>query len=184
MPVIPFLAGGAAAAGTTSAAAGLAAAGLGAGASLYAANKQNQASKNAAKAQANQNASDRQFQVEMANQARNDVTSMYPQMQQNAMLGGQAALTTFNNAMPQQTYARQQGTQNAIAALLGGQGTQIRPNFDFMPQQLPNYQTYKAPVQSVGPQQSWQQPPPNNLSEADSRALYNQMLGGYQRGMR
>lgn len=151
--------------------------------SAYAANKQNQTAKDAAKSQQQQNTQDRQFQVEMANQARNDVTAMYPQMQQNTMLGGQAALTTMRNAMPQQTYARQQGTQNAIAALLGGQGKQIQPNFDFMPQQLPNYQTYKAPVQTVGPQQSWT-PPPNNLSGLRASRLVNQILGGYQRGVR
>ncbi len=138
----------------------------------YAANKMNQGAKDAAKTQAQQNASDRQFQVEMANQARNDVTSMYPQMQQNAMLGGQAALTTMNNAFPQQTYARQQGTQNAIAALLGGQGAQIKPNFDFMPKQLPNYQLYQNPNQ-MGPQQTRQQP--NNQA---TNALIQQLLGG------
>ena len=137
----------------------------------YAANKQNQNSKDATKAQAQQNTQDRQFQVEMANQARNDVTAMYPQMQQNAMLGGQAALTTMNNAFPQQTYARQQGTQNAIAALLGGQGTQIKPNFDYMPKQLPNYQLYQNPNQ-VGPQQAQQ---PNNQA---TNAIIQQLLGG------
>lgn len=190
MPVIPFLAGGAAAAGAGSAAVGLGAAALGAGASLYAANKQNQASKDAVKAQTNQNASDRQFQVEMANQARNDVTSMYPQMQQNAMLSGQAALTTMNNAFPQQTYARQQGTQNAIAALLGGQGKQIQPNFNFMPKQLPNYQMYQSPSQVVGPtqispQQAFISQMPAQITagmdEAQSRDYYGriaQMLGG------
>jgi len=140
--------------------------------SAYAANKQNQSAKDATKAQASQNASDRQFQVDMANQARNDVTAMYPQMQQNTMLGGQAALTTMNNAFPQQTYARQQGTQNAIAALLGGQGTQIKPNFDFMPKQLPNYQLYQNPNQ-IGPQQTQQEP--NNQA---TQAIMQQLLGG------
>lgn len=139
----------------------------------YAANKANQGAKDATKAQAKQNTEDRQFQVEMANQARNDVTSMYPQMQQNAMLGGQAALTTFNNAFPQQTYARQQGTQNAIAALLGGQGTQIKPNFDFMPKQLPNYQLYQNPNQVMGPQQTQQQP-----NSQATNAILQQLLGG------
>ena len=184
MPVIPFLAGGATAAGVGSAAVGLGAAALGAGASLYVANKQNQASKDAAKAQAHQNASDRQFQ------ARNDVTNMYPQMQQNAMLSGQAALTTMNNAFPQQTYARQQGTQNAIAALLGGQGKQIQPNFNFMPKQLPNYQMYQSPSQVVGPtqispQQAFISQMPAQITagmdEAQSRDYYGriaQMLGG------
>lgn len=138
----------------------------------YVANKQNQSAKDATKAQQQQNTQDRQFQVEMANQARNDVTSMYPQMQQNAMLGGQAALTTFNNAMPQQTYARQQGTQNAIAALLGGQGTQIKPNFDFMPKQLPNYQLYQNPSQ-MGPQQTQQPQAANSI-----QSIMQQLLGG------
>lgn len=150
----------------------------------YAANKMNQGSKDAAKAQAQQNTGDRQFQVEMANQARNDVTAMYPQMQQNTMLGGQAALTTMNNAFPQQTYARQQGTQNAIAAILGGQGTQIKPNFDFMPKQLPNYQMYQNPSQ-IGPQQTFMSQMPaqitSGMDEAQSRDYYGriaQMLGG------
>jgi len=122
----------------------------------------------------------------MANQARADVTGMYPQMQQNAMLGGQAALTTLNNAFPQQTYARQQGTQNAIAALLGGQGTQIKPNFDYMPKQLPNYQLYQNPNQ-MGPQQMTQQiqqPVANSMNDQILRLLqggngrYNAMGGG------
>lgn len=138
---------------------------------------QNKSSKDASKSQANQNASDRQFQVDMANQARTDVTGMYPQMQQNAMLGGQAALTTINNAFPQQTYARQQGTQNAIAALLGGQGTQIKPNFDFMPQQMPNYQTYQT-VGAMGPQQDIYSQ--SAQSQSGDNSLTNRLLlGGY-----
>lgn len=155
---------------------------IGAVGALGAAAMQNKGAKDAANSQANQNASDRQFQVDMANQARTDVTGMYPQMQQNAMLGGQAALSTMRNAMPQQTYARQQGTQNAIAALLGGQGKQIQPNFDFMPQQLPNYQTYQNSG-AVGQQQDiYSQAAQAQSAQAQSgdNSLANKLLlGGY-----
>lgn len=116
---------------------------IGAVGAIGAAAMQNKSSKDASKSQSSQNAADRQFQIDMANQARGDIQGMYPQMQQNTMLGGQAALTTMRNAIPQQSQVRQQGTQNAIAALLGGQGAQIKPNFDFLPQDMPQYQAYQ-----------------------------------------
>ena len=132
--------------------------------------------KTAAKQTAKQNEQERAFILGQTQQAQNLLQSMYPQMQQNTMLGGQAALTTMRNAAPQQAYARQQGTQNAIAALLGGQGTQIKPNFDFIPQQLPNYQTYQNPNQAMGPQQMQQAGQPQAANS--TQAIMQQLLGG------
>lgn len=127
--------------------------------------------KGAAKQQTKQNEQERQFIMQQTQQAQNLLQQMYPTMQQNSMLGGQAALTTMRNSLPQAAQARQQGTQNSIAAILGGQGRQIQPNFGFIPQQIPNYQAYSAPInnQQQFQRQNWQAP--NNLSEADSRAL-------------
>lgn len=107
--------------------------------------------KAAAKQQSKQNAQEREFIMQQTQKAQDLLQSMYPTMQQNTMLGGQAALTTMRNAMPQATYQRQQGTQNAIAALLGGQGAQIQSNQNYIPQNLPNYQllSQQVPQQTV-----------------------------------
>lgn len=128
--------------------------------------------KGAAKQQAQQNAQERAFILGQTQKAQDLLQGMYPTMQQNAMLGGQAALTTMRNALPQASNVRQQGTQNAIAALLGGQGAQIQPNFNFIPQNLPQYQTYQNP-QAIQPQQV-QPVASNNLTEA----IMRQMQGG------
>lgn len=107
--------------------------------------------KAAAKQQSKQNAQEREFIMQQTQKAQDLLQSMYPTMQQNTMLGGQSALTTMRNAMPQATYQRQQGTQNAIAALLGGQGAQIQSNQNYIPQNLPNYQllSQQVPQQTV-----------------------------------
>ena len=135
--------------------------------------------KGAAKQQAKQNEQDRAFILGQTQKAQDLLQSMYPTMQQNAMLGGQAALTTMRNAMPQASQVRQQGTQNAIAAILGGQGQQLRPNFDFIPQNLPQFQTYQ---QQQAPYQSQMNPQATEgMNEAQSRDYYGriaQMLGG------
>lgn len=94
--------------------------------------------KGAAKAQGQQNEQDRQFIQQQTQQAQALLQQMYPVMQQNTMQYGQQALDTMRGALPQMAGVRQQGTQNAIAAILGGQGTQIQPNFDFLPQNCRN----------------------------------------------
>jgi hypothetical protein len=129
--------------------------------------------KGAAKQQSQQNAQERNFILGQTQKAQDLLQGMYPTMQQNSMLGSQAALTTMRNALPQTSNVRQQGTQNAIAALLGGQGSQIRPNFNFIPQDLPQYQTYQNPQAMQQPQQM-QQVAGNNLTDA----IMRQMQGG------
>lgn len=121
--------------------------------------------KGAAKAQGKQNAQERQFILQQTQRAQDQLQQMYPIMQQNTMLGGQQALNTMRGALPQMSQIRQQGTQNAIAALLGGQGVQSRPNFDFLPQNLPQYQLLQQPPQ----------PQPQNISQALSDTLGQQL---------
>ena len=87
------------------------------------------------------------------------------------MLGGQQALDIARGALPQMANVRQQGTQNAIAAILGGQGTQLQPNFNFLPQQLPQYQTYQQPQA---------QPVPTNNQQQTIEAILRQQLGKSQ----
>jgi len=133
--------------------------------------------KAASKQQTKQNEQERAFILGQTQKAQDLLQGMYPTMQQNAMLGGQAAYTTLRNALPQQAQLRQQGTQNAIAAILGGQGQQLQPNFDFMPQNLPQFQTYQQPQApyQMNPQAT------EGMNEAQSRDYYGkiaQMLGG------
>lgn len=130
--------------------------------------------KAAAKQQTQQNAQEREFILGQTQKAQDLLQSMYPTMQQNSMLGGQAALTTMRNALPQAANVRQQGTQNAIAALLGGQGKQIQPNFNFIPQDIPQYQTLSQQAQ---PQQSYAPQVANS-----TQAILQQMLGGRYMG--
>ena len=127
--------------------------------------------KAAAKQQAKQNQQERQFILQQTQQAQNLLQQMYPTMQQNTMLGGQQALDIARGALPQMANVRQQGTQNAIAAILGGQGTQLQPNFNFLPQQLPQYQTYQQPQA---------QPVPTNNQQQTIEAIIRQQLGKSQ----
>ena len=135
--------------------------------------------KGAAKAQGKQNEQERQFIQQQTQQAQALLQQMYPAMQQNTMQYGQQALDTMRGALPQMAGIRQQGTQNAIAAILGGQGTQIQPNFDFLPQQLPQFQMggqpQPQPPSFANPQAT------AGMVEAQSRQYYGriaQMLGG------
>lgn len=129
--------------------------------------------KGAAKAQGHQNEQDRQFIQQQTQQAQALLQQMYPVMQQNTMQYGQQALDTMRGALPQMAGVRQQGTQNAIAAILGGQGTQIQPNFDFLPQELPQFQMGGQTQQQP---QSFANPQPT--SGMDLQALTRQILGG------
>ena len=135
--------------------------------------------KGAAKAQGKQNEQERQFIQQQTHQAQGLLQQMYPAMQQNTMQYGQQALDTMRGALPQMAGVRQQGTQNAIAAILGGQGTQIQPNFDFLPKQLPQLQMGGQPQQQP---QSFANPQATaGINEALSRDYYGriaQMLGG------
>lgn len=127
--------------------------------------------KAASKQQAKQNQQERQFILQQTQQAQNLLQQMYPTMQQNSMIGGQQALDIARGALPQMANVRQQGTQNAIAAILGGQGTQLQPNFNFLPQQLPQYQTYQQPQA---------QPVPTNNQQQTIEAIIRQQLGKSQ----
>lgn len=127
----------------------VAAAAVAAGGTIAASNKQSKAGKDASNAQASQNAADRDFMLQQSARARDDVTGLYPQMQENTMLGGQAALDVLRNSYGQQVGLRQAGTQNAIAALMGGQTAPMTADLSFLPQRLPQYKTYQAPTGSA-----------------------------------
>ena len=119
----------------------------------YAANRQNAASKDATKAQSGQNEAERQFILQQTGQARDDASQIYGGQAQNTMMGGQAALDILRGALPQQAGLFNQGQNNAMSAILGGEITPFaQPDFSFIPQAIPQYTNYKpAPV--MGPQQ-------------------------------
>lgn len=134
--------------------------------------------KAASKQQTKQNEQERQFIMQQTQKAQDLLQQMYPAMQQNTMLGGQQSLDIARGALPQMAGIRQQGTQNAIAAILGGQGTPIQPNFDFLPKQLPQFQ---AGGQQQQPQGFANPQATAGMDEAQSRQYYGrlaQMLGG------
>lgn len=124
----------------------------------YAAKKNNDASKDASKAQAGQNQQERDFILQQTGQARDDVNRIYSGQAQNSMMGGQAALDILRGALPQQAGLFNQGQNNAMSAILGGQLTPFaQPDFGFIPQALPQYNTFQqvAPsgAQQIGPEQ-------------------------------
>jgi hypothetical protein len=126
--------------------------------SAYAANRQNAAAKDASKAQSAQNQQERDFILKQTSQARDDVNRIYGGQAQNSMMGGQAALDILRGALPQQAGLFNQGQNNAMSAILGGQVTPFaQPDFGFIPQSLPQYGTYQqvAPsgAQPIGPDQ-------------------------------
>jgi hypothetical protein len=130
----------------------------------YAANRSNKASKEASKAQAGQNAEERDFILQQTSQARDDVNRLYGMQADNSMMGGQAALDILRGSLPQQAGLFNQGQNNAMSAILGGQVTPFQqPDFGFIPQTLPQYK-------------SSQQPKENNILGKDAMVA---MLGAY-----
>lgn len=126
--------------------------------SAYAADRQNDAAKDATKSQRNQNEAERQFILQQTGQARDDVNRIYSGQAQNSMMGGQAALDILRGALPQQAGYFNQGQNNAMSAILGGELTPFaQPDFSFIPQSVPQYQKYQqvAPsnAQIMGPSQ-------------------------------
>jgi hypothetical protein len=110
----------------------------------YAAKKSNDASKDASKAQAGQNAEERDFILQQTSQARDDANQIFGMQAQNSRMGGQAALDILRGSLPQQAGLFNQGQNNAMAAILGGQVTPFQqPDFGFIPQSLPQYQNYQ-----------------------------------------
>jgi len=88
--------------------------------------------KGAAKAQAQQNAQARDFILEQTGQARNDIGNIFNAQAKNAMTGGQTAFDILSGALPQQAALFNQGQNNAMAAILGGQITPFsQPDFSF-----------------------------------------------------
>ena len=83
------------------------------------------AEKDAAKAQTDALREGQKIQSEATEQARQDVMSMFPQSQESARMGFQNALNVFNQALPQQTAAFQQGNLGAQQALQAGLSQQI-----------------------------------------------------------
>jgi hypothetical protein len=130
----------------------------------YAANRSNKASKEASKAQAGQNAEERDFILQQTSQARDDVNRLYGMQADNSMMGGQAALDILRGSLPQQAGLFNQGQNNAMSAILGGQVTPFQqPDFGFIPQTLPQYKNS-------------QQPKENNILGKDAMVA---MLGAY-----
>ena len=116
---------------------------------VYAADKQNDAAKDAGKRQSAQNAQERDFILQQTGQARDDVNRIYGTQAQNSMLGGQAALDILRGSLPQQAGLFNQGQNNAMSAILGGQITPFaQPDFSFLPQSLPNYGSYQQVMPS------------------------------------
>jgi hypothetical protein len=115
--------------------------------------------KGASKAQTQQNEQARDFIVRQTDQARTDVNNIFNKQSQNSMLGGQAALDILRGALPQQAGIFNQGQNNAMSAILGGQVTPFaQPDFGFIPQSIPQYVPYQqaAPTgaQPIGAGQS------------------------------
>lgn len=108
--------------------------------------------KGAAKAQEKQNAESRDFILQQTNQARGDINDIFNAQAQNSMMGGQAALDILRGSMPQQAAMFNQGQNNAMAAILGGQITPFQqPDFSFLNQSIPQYQSF-TPSQPQAPQ--------------------------------
>ena len=133
----------------------------------YAADKGNDAAKATAKSQRDQNQQERDFILQQTNQAKDDVNRIYGGQAQNSMMGGQEALDILSGALPQQAGLFNQGQNNAMSAILGGQITPFaQPDFSFLPKSLPQYRSFQqiAPSGStpIGPVQN--QVPAKNTS--------------------
>ena len=118
----------------------------------YAADKTNDAAKSAGKNQASQNAAEREFILQQTGQARDDVNRIYGMQADNSMMGGQAALDILRGSLPQQAGFFNQGQNNAMAAILGGELTQFaQPDYSFIQQTVPQYKKFQqvAPSNSI-----------------------------------
>lgn len=109
--------------------------------------------KGAAKAQEKQNAEARDFILQQTNQARGDINDIFNAQAQNSMMGGQTAADILRGSMPQQAAMFNQGQNNAMAAILGGQITPFQqPDFSFLNQAVPQYQTFTPSQPAQAPQ--------------------------------
>ena len=107
--------------------------------------------KGAAKAQGKQNEIARDFILQQTNQARGDVNDIFNAQAQNSMMSGQAAADILRGSLPQQAGLFNQGQNNALSAILGGQITPFQqPDFSFLQQAMPQYQTF-TPNQPASP---------------------------------
>ena len=108
--------------------------------------------KGAAKSQSQQNAQEREFIQQQTGQARDDVNRIYGTQADNSMMGGQAALDILRGAIPQQSGFFNQGQNNAMAAILGGELTPFaQPDYSFIQQSIPQYKKFQqvAPSNSM-----------------------------------
>lgn len=111
---------------------------------IYAADKTNDTAKEAGKNQAGQNAAEREFILQQTGQARDDVNRIYGMQADNSMMGGQAALDILRGALPQQAGFFNQGQNNAMAAILGGELTPFaQPDYSFIQQTVPQYKKFQ-----------------------------------------
>lgn len=111
---------------------------------IYAADKTNDTAKQAGKNQAGQNAAEREFILQQTGQARDDVNRIYGMQADNSMMGGQAALDILRGALPQQAGFFNQGQNNAMAAILGGELTPFaQPDYSFIQQTVPQYKKFQ-----------------------------------------
>ena len=93
----------------------------------------------AAEAQSQQNAADRKFIAEQADVARTQAMPLMAASERNKLLGQQAAINALSAAAPQQIGAFEQGGNNAMAAILGGQINPIQYSTDHLNVQLPDF---------------------------------------------
>lgn len=123
-------------------------------ASLAGSAMQNQGQKDAAESAAKEKAADREFMMQQISQARNELGSIYPAIQQNTMMGGQAALDVLRGAYGAQAGVYDQSANNAMAAILGGQMNPYTIDQSYLNVQMPNYQMASIPAELYGPQQA------------------------------
>ena len=103
--------------------------------------------KAASKAQAKQNASERQFMLDQSEKAKAELQNIFPQLNRNAMTGANAAANILRGSVPAQTNIASQGAQNAMAAILGGQINPYNVDMSFLNQQIPDFAGQVAQAQ-------------------------------------
>ena len=155
---------------------GLIAGGLGLASSLWGANQDRKAANKAIKAQKSQNKANQAFIREQAAKARQDILPLFGDASENRLLGSQAALDIFGQAVPQQINAFQQGNIGAQQSLLAGlpqiqnailgmpvdysalSAQSIQPDLSMFNQQLPNFNTALPDINPI------QEPVVNNVA--------------------
>ena len=160
------------------------------------------AAKNAAQQQSNDLRAAQNLTREATNQARGDISRIFPVAQQNLLMGGQGAMDVFNQVTPQQMQVMQQGNMAAQQALLAGlpqmnnailglpvdySGIQARqlqaPQFNFS---MPAFNLgYNSPSQTQAQTAPANQPPPtqSEIQQAVAAVLSGMGQGGVSAGI-